>query len=194
MTALHWAAASGSLAAVTLLVEHDARVNVLEFNGEKLAALDYAIIGDGEGTSYTYIVEYLEAHGALSVTTIRDMAAVAIQSAFRGFRERISLRKQRPGAKVKSMRRRSVAKLPPSRHPKPWYPTVVHPLAKSAHVTTICSFLFSFSFVLQHQIHRKCLEPLCHPPVPPSFARALKSAPRPSWSQLRKPILNPSPR
>ncbi len=71
-----------------MLVEHHANVNVLEKDGEKLSPLDYAIIGDGTGVSYTPIVQYLTSHGGLSVTEIRVVAAIAIQSAYRGYAAR----------------------------------------------------------------------------------------------------------
>jgi hypothetical protein len=92
VTALHWAASSGSLDSVKVLVEHHANVNVLEKDGEKLSPLDYAIIGDGIGNSYSSIVTYLTSHGGLSVTEIRIAAAIAIQSAYRGYSARKRVR------------------------------------------------------------------------------------------------------
>ena len=46
VTALHWACASGSLDAVKLLVKHNAFLNYVETEGDKLAPLDYAISGE----------------------------------------------------------------------------------------------------------------------------------------------------
>ena len=63
-------------------------MNGLELDGEKLSPLDYAIIGDGAGNSFKSIETYLAGRGGMSVTAIREMAAVAIQSSYRGFRAR----------------------------------------------------------------------------------------------------------
>ena len=85
ITALHWVVASGRLDAVKLLVEHDANVNAMEVDGEHLTALDYALIGDGDGNTNADIVDYLRANGALTVQGIREIAATAIQSFYRGY-------------------------------------------------------------------------------------------------------------
>lgn len=128
VTALHWAAASGSLEAVTILVSNHANVNVLEFNGEKLSPLDYAIIGDGTGSSFTGIVQYLTANGALSVTTIRDMAAVAIQATFRGYRARKTIQKTFQHGKLMSP---NASRVSVAKEAKPWVNASSHSIAKS---------------------------------------------------------------
>lgn len=71
-------------------------MNVLERDGERLSPLDYAIIGDGNGNSFRDIVDYLKSKMALSVNAIREMAATAIQSTFRGFKARKNLKMQHP--------------------------------------------------------------------------------------------------
>jgi len=80
ITALHWACSVGSLEAVQLLLQMEANFNVMEVDGEKLTPLDYAIIG-----SHQEVAQLLIEQGALSVSSIRELAATMIQRCVRGF-------------------------------------------------------------------------------------------------------------
>ncbi len=80
ITALHWACSVGSLEAVQLLLHMGANFNVMEVDGEKLTPLDYAIIG-----SHQEVAQLLIEQGALSVSSIRELAATMIQRCVRGY-------------------------------------------------------------------------------------------------------------
>ena len=80
ITALHWACSVGSLEAVQLLLQMEANFNVMELDGEKLTPLDYAIIGNHQD-----VAQLLIEQGALSVSSIRELAATMIQRCIRGF-------------------------------------------------------------------------------------------------------------
>ena len=56
VTALHWACASGSLDAVKLLVQHNAFLNYVETEGDKLAPLDYAISGEHQDVAQVCLI------------------------------------------------------------------------------------------------------------------------------------------
>ena len=74
ITALHWACSAGHLEAVHLLVSAGATLNVMEMDGERLTPLDYAIIG-----GHQEVAQLLIENGALSISSIRELAAVMIQ-------------------------------------------------------------------------------------------------------------------
>lgn len=78
ISALHWACSAGRLDAVKLLVEYGAYPNQMEADGDKLTPLDYALIGV-DGNAHEDVVSYLVEHGGLSVSSIKEVAAVAIQ-------------------------------------------------------------------------------------------------------------------
>ena len=99
MSALHWAASSGSLDAVKILVEQGANVNLLERDGDQLSPTDYALIGDGQGNAFTDIADYLKQHNGLSVQLVRSKAATSIQAAFRGFKARKGILLEHPERK-----------------------------------------------------------------------------------------------
>ena len=80
ITALHWACSVGSLEAVQLLMHMGASFNVMEVDGERLTPLDYAIIGN-----HQEVTQLLIEQGALSISSIRELAATMIQRCVRGF-------------------------------------------------------------------------------------------------------------
>lgn len=80
ITALHWACSVGSVDAVQLLVGMGANLNVMEVDGEKLTPLDYAVIG-----SHQEVAQLLIERGALSISSIRELAATMIQRCMRGY-------------------------------------------------------------------------------------------------------------
>ena len=80
ITALHWACSVGHMEAVQLLVAAGAGVNVMELDGERLTPLDYAIIG-----GHQEVVQLLIESGALSISSIRELAAIMVQKCVRGF-------------------------------------------------------------------------------------------------------------
>jgi len=90
VTALHWACASGSLDAVKLLVKHNAFLNYVETEGDKLAPLDYAISGEHQD-----VVQFMIENGAYTITAIQDEAALVIQKTWRGYRLRRSFEEQK---------------------------------------------------------------------------------------------------
>lgn len=95
ISSLHWACSSGNLPAVKMLLEAGAFVNHMEVDGDKLTPLDYATMSESRGAEHDQIIEMLMQHGALPVTAIRDVAATAISSWWRGERTRRLLATQR---------------------------------------------------------------------------------------------------
>ncbi|XP_052235059.1 inversin-like isoform X4 [Dreissena polymorpha] len=83
MTALHWACSKGHLDAVKLLIEYRTFPNHMEFTEDRYTPLDYALMGE-----HHEVAQFLLEQGALSITGIQDIAALKIQSAFRGYRVR----------------------------------------------------------------------------------------------------------
>ncbi|KAK3083082.1 hypothetical protein FSP39_013452 [Pinctada imbricata] len=83
MTALHWACSKGHLDAVKLLIEYQAFPNHMEMTEDRYTPLDYALMGEHHD-----VAQYMIEQGALSITGIQDIAALKIQSAFRGYRVR----------------------------------------------------------------------------------------------------------
>jgi hypothetical protein len=84
ISALHWASSAGQLDIVRLLVDYGAHVSSMEADGDKLTPLDYAMIGGGAGTSFDAVVDFLLSCGALSGSSIKDLAALSIQRWWRG--------------------------------------------------------------------------------------------------------------
>ncbi|XP_012557209.1 inversin-B [Hydra vulgaris] len=83
-TALHWACKSGSLDAVKLLVSRfNAKVNVLEFNGGQLSALDYAYLEDHQDVAF-----YLTENNAYTGAFLKDFSASKIQAIWKGYKIR----------------------------------------------------------------------------------------------------------
>ena len=81
ITALHWACSVGSVDAVELLIGiASTNLNVMEVDGEKLTPLDYSIIG-----SHQEVAQILIERGALSISSIRELAATMIQRCWRGY-------------------------------------------------------------------------------------------------------------
>lgn len=83
MTALHWACSKGHLDAVKLLIEYRTFPNHMEFTEDRYTPLDYALMGE-----HHEVAQFMLEQGALSITGIQDIAALKIQSAFRGYRVR----------------------------------------------------------------------------------------------------------
>ncbi|XP_052812830.1 inversin-like isoform X2 [Mya arenaria] len=83
MTALHWSCSKGHLDAVKLLIEYRTFPNHMEFTEDRYTPLDYALMGE-----HHEVAQYMLEQGALSITGIQDIAALKIQSAFRGYRVR----------------------------------------------------------------------------------------------------------
>ena len=80
ITALHWACSVGHMDTVQVLLMAGANPNLLELDGERLAPLDYAIIG-----GHQEVAQVLIEHGALSISSIQELAAVQIQKCVRGY-------------------------------------------------------------------------------------------------------------
>ena len=74
ITALHWACSAGHLGAVQLLLELGAAPNLMEVDGERLTPLDYAIIGQHQD-----VAQLLIEQGALSISSIQELAAIMLQ-------------------------------------------------------------------------------------------------------------------
>ena len=83
MTALHYCCSSGYLDAAKLLLEHGAFPNHMEYSEERLTPLDYALQNE-----HHHVAQYMLEQGALSITGIRDIAAIRVQAYFRGYRVR----------------------------------------------------------------------------------------------------------
>lgn len=87
---LHWAALQGFSGIVAMLLDRGADPNLLEANGNKFTPLDYAQINDHHDCE-----ALLGARGALTVAAFREMAAVSIQSHYRGYVARQRVRRLR---------------------------------------------------------------------------------------------------
>ncbi|XP_038071832.1 inversin-like [Patiria miniata] len=83
MTALHWCCSSGYLDAAKLLLDNGAFPNHIEYTEDRLTPLDYALLNE-----HHHVAQYMIEQGALSITGIRDMAAIRVQAYFRGYRVR----------------------------------------------------------------------------------------------------------
>ncbi|XP_021351828.1 inversin-like isoform X2 [Mizuhopecten yessoensis] len=83
MTALHWACSKGHLDSVKLIIEYNAFPNHMEFTEDRYTPLDYALMGEHHD-----VAQYMIEVGALSITGIQEIAAMKIQSTFRGYRIR----------------------------------------------------------------------------------------------------------
>eukprot|EP00048_Salpingoeca_helianthica_P016841 m.234458 g.234458 ORF g.234458 m.234458 type:complete len:966 (+) comp19622_c0_seq1:1356-4253(+) len=92
ITPLHWACSIGNIDAVRLLLQWGAFPNHMEIDGEKLTPLDYIMMGELKGALRDEIVDLLVHHGALSIASIKEMAATSIQAWWRGVTLRISIR------------------------------------------------------------------------------------------------------
>lgn len=80
ITALHWACSAGNIEAIHLLISAGANVNMMEVDGERLTPLDYAIIG-----GHRKVAQLLIENGALSISSIKELATTMIQKCVRGF-------------------------------------------------------------------------------------------------------------
>ncbi len=80
VTALHWACSVGHLDTIQQLLSVGANPNLMEADGEKLTPLDYAIIGGHQEAA-----QLLMESGALSISSIQELAAVQIQKCVRGY-------------------------------------------------------------------------------------------------------------
>lgn len=80
ITALHWACSSGHMEAIPLLISAGANPNAMELDGERLTPLDYAIIGGHQD-----VAQLLIENGALSISSIRELASIMIQKCIRGY-------------------------------------------------------------------------------------------------------------
>ncbi len=80
ITALHWACSVGHMDTIQQLLSAGANPNLLEVDGERLAPLDYAIIGGHQEAAQVLIEQ-----GALSISSIQQLAAVQIQKCVRGY-------------------------------------------------------------------------------------------------------------
>ena len=80
ITALHWACSAGNIEAIHLLISAGANVNMMEVDGERLTPLDYAIIG-----GHREVAQLLIENGALSISSIKELATTMIQKCVRGF-------------------------------------------------------------------------------------------------------------
>ena len=89
ITALHWACSGGHVGTVQLLLMAGANPNLLEVDGERLTPLDYAIIG-----GHQEVAQLLIEQGALSISSIQELAAIMIQKCVRGYLVRRSVCQQ----------------------------------------------------------------------------------------------------
>ena len=83
ISALHWACAGGNTDCAKLLLDAAAYPNCMEADERHLTPLDYAILGD-----HHELAQLLIERGALTITSIQELAAVVIQKVVRGFIER----------------------------------------------------------------------------------------------------------
>lgn len=83
ITAIHWACSSGHLDCIRLLFEYGANPNFMEIDGERLTPLDYAIIND-----HQQVAQFMIEQGAMSISSIKELAATAIQGAWRDYVQR----------------------------------------------------------------------------------------------------------
>lgn len=79
ISALHWASSAGYRDAVELLLGAGANANLMEVDGERLTPLDYSIIG-----GHQEVAQVLIEWGAMSISGIQELAAIAIQRCVRG--------------------------------------------------------------------------------------------------------------
>ena len=89
ITALHWACSGGHVDTVQMLLMAGANPNLLEVDGERLTPLDYAIIG-----GHQEVAQVLIEQGALSISSIQELAAIMIQKCVRGYLVRRMLGQQ----------------------------------------------------------------------------------------------------
>ncbi len=80
ITATHWACSVGHLDTIQQLLAAGANPNLMEADGERLTSLDYAIIGGHQDAA-----QVLMETGALSISSIQELAAVQIQKCIRGY-------------------------------------------------------------------------------------------------------------
>ncbi|KAJ8019835.1 Inversin [Holothuria leucospilota] len=80
VTALHYASSTGYMDAVRLLLEHGAFINHMEVNEDCFTPLDHALLN-----GHNDVTQFMIERGALSINTIRDLAASRIQACFRGY-------------------------------------------------------------------------------------------------------------
>lgn len=71
-----------------ILLYAGAYASPMEADGDRLTPLDYALAADGQGTAHPEVVELLLQAGALSIHTLRELAASAVQTWFRRIRQR----------------------------------------------------------------------------------------------------------
>ena len=69
--------------AVDLLLRGNANPNMMEVDNERLTPLDYAIIG-----GHQEVAQVLIEQGALSISSIGELAATMIQKCYRGYASR----------------------------------------------------------------------------------------------------------
>jgi hypothetical protein len=111
------------------------------------------MIGDGSGTGRDDIIEYLVEKGALSVTTIKELAAVKVQSWWKGSttRRKYKIPKRDKNSKEKEDKskknKKEAATTPPKRvSPEPSLSKIEEErLKKEARIR--CSFLFIYLFL-----------------------------------------------
>ncbi|XP_042332532.1 inversin isoform X2 [Sceloporus undulatus] len=82
-TALHWLCNNGYLDAVKLLLGFGAFPNHMENNEERYTPLDYALLG-----GHHEVIQFMLEHNALSIAAIQDIAAIKIQTVYKGYKVR----------------------------------------------------------------------------------------------------------
>merc|ERR1711862_484663 len=87
ITPLHWAAASGDLECLAVLMTK-AFPNHTEYHQERYTPLDYAVMAHEDNTE---LIDFMRKQGALTIKEIRTLAAQHIQSWWAGYRSRIRL-------------------------------------------------------------------------------------------------------
>ncbi len=81
LTPLHWACSAGHSECVVYLLDvGGAYPNPMDTTDQRLTPLDYAILGD-----YQDLSQLLIERGALTITSIQDLAATVVQRIARGF-------------------------------------------------------------------------------------------------------------
>eukprot|EP00912_Choanoflagellata_sp_UC4_P000795 UC4_evm2s499 len=91
VTALHWAALQGHSAICKLLLEYGAKPNLMEFTGSKSTPFDYAAVNNHED-----VLNIIVHAGGVSVVNLRDMAAISLQSCYRGYKDRKKMKTTHP--------------------------------------------------------------------------------------------------
>lgn len=91
VTPLHWACAGGNIPCVQFLLSSGANPNAMDDTPQRLTPLDYAILEE-----HHELAQSLVEQGALTISSIQELAAIMIQKMIRGYLTRKKMALQQP--------------------------------------------------------------------------------------------------